>query len=208
MYSTLYLTKELFNFLKIVIGLVHKPYQTYRKLSFDRHYSHLIYLTLAILVYLLLSTLAKQGLRHNPLFLTKSALEAGIAVAVSFFLFSFIIYLLGKLFGGVGRAKDTAFLWAFTLIPTLAWFLVTTIFYVLIPPPRTYSLQGQIFSLVFLAFSIACFFWKGILYYLALRVGLKLNAIKIAFVSIFALPISFLYALLLNKLGIFGVPFI
>ncbi|MBI3486265.1 hypothetical protein HY025_05000 [Candidatus Daviesbacteria bacterium] len=200
--------KKAIEFLKIVWGTIQKPYQTFRRLSFSKPFLQLFFVALLILIYLLLSTLAKEGLTANPFFLTKSIIKAGIAISFTFIVSSISIFLVGKLFQGVGDLSSLILLWAFSLLPTLSWFLLSTIFYVLIPPPRTMSVKGQIFSLLFLSFSLACFFWKGILYYLTLRIGLKLNAIKIFLVSLVIFPLGIVYYFILFKLGIFRVPFI
>lgn len=200
--------KKSVEFLKIVWGTIQKPYQTFRSLSFTKPFNQLFFIGLLILIYLLLSTFAKEGLTTNPFFLTKSIIKAGIALSFTFLISATSIFLVGKLFGGIGYLSSLILLWAFSLLPTLSWFLLSTIFYVLIPPPRTMSVKGQIFSLLFLSFSLACFFWKGILYYLTLRIGLKLKATKIFLVSLVIFPLGALYAFILLKLGIFSVPFI
>ncbi len=191
-----------------LIGSVHLPYQTFRAISYRRPYIHFVFIGGLIILYLMLSSLAKGSLRANPFFLTKSLLIAGVAISFSYIFTSFLIYSVAGIFKKKGRLAVFMLLWSFSLLPTLAWFLITTIFYVLLPPPRTYSLKGQLFSGIFLTFSIACFFWKGILYYLSLRIGLLLTAKKIMIVSWIILPVIFVYAYILYRLGIFGVPFI
>lgn len=204
----IFFLRQAFEFCQIFVGSIQRPYQTFRGVSAKPNYLQLGFVALLIATYLILSTLAKDGLRTNPLFLTHSAVKAGLSISASFVLVSSLLYLIGRQFGGEGRISIFFLLWALTLLPTLCWFLLSTIFHVLIPPPRTISIEGQIFSAFFLGFSLSCFFWKGILYYLTLRVGLHLDALRIAIMSAITLPIGFLGSILLYRLGIFKVPFI
>ncbi len=202
------LTKQFVEFGKNILGILQKPYQTFRSISLRKSYEQLIFIAFLIFLYLSLSTLAKESLKANPLFLTKDLVKVGLVISFTYLLVTQLIFRFGKLFGGEGKIYNFMLLWAFSLVPTLAWFLITTIFYVLLPPPRTPSLKGMAFSFLFMVFSLACFLWKGILYYLALRIGLHLSATKIAFISVLVLPLLFLYAFMLYKMKIFGVPFI
>lgn len=205
---TLIFARAFVEFLKIVYGSAQMPYSTFRSVSLKKPYFSLIFIASLIFLYLFVSTLAKHSLSSNPLFLTKSLLKIGMVISFSFMLISFVIFKTSRLFSSSGTYGTFALLWAFSLLPTLSWFLITTIFYVLIPPPRTLSLQGQIFSGLFLIFSFACFAWKGILYYLSLRIGLLLNAKQIMLLSMLVLPLIFGYSYLLYKLQVFRVPFI
>ena len=98
--------------------------------------------------------------------------------------------------------------WIYSYVPTILWFVITAIFYALLPPPRTTSYLGQAFSIVFITLSIGLFLWKLLLYYLTMRLALKLDFKKIIIASLFIFPIGILYSLLMYKLGIFRVPFI
>ncbi len=200
--------RQFFEFGKLFFGSLQLPYATFRTIALKKPYFHLTFIAFLIFIYLLFSTLAKESLSSNPLFLTKSFFKIGFVISFSFLFISFLIFRLSKLFSSKTNYSTFALLWAFSLLPTLSWFLITTIFYVLIPPPRTLSLQGQIFSGLFLIFSIACFSWKGILYYLSLRIGLLLDAKQITLLSLVVLPLIFGYSYLLYKLQIFKVPFI
>lgn len=205
---SLFFLKQFVEFGKNIIGIIQKPYQTFRSISLRKPFIQLYFIAMLIFIYLSLSTLAKESLKANPLFLSKSLVEIGLVICLSYFLVSQLLYRIGKIIGGVGLLSNFMLLWAFSLLPTLSWFLLTTIFYVLIPPPRTSSIGGMSFSFLFMVFSAACFLWKGILYYLSLRIGLHLSAIKIGTLSVVVLPLLFLYSYLLFKLKIFGVPFI
>lgn len=206
--SSILLIRYLFDFGRYTIGLIHRPYQTFRDLALKKPYEQLFFIALAISIYLVLSTMAKGSLLANPFFLTKSLIKVGLAIALTYLLAALVIFLTSNFFSKQGKLSSFMLLWAFTLLPTLSWFLITTLLYAFLPPPRTLSIKGQLFSILFMTFSFACFFWKGILYYLSLRVGLHLETRQITAVSTIVLPLIFLYAILMFKLRIFGVPFI
>jgi hypothetical protein len=120
----------------------------------------------------------------------------------------FLILHVGKLVGARGRLQAILLCWGYTLIPTVLWFLVTSLLYVIIPPPRTQSTAGITFSVLFLSFSTVLFFWKFMLSYLALRFGLRLDLPRIGAVIAISLPIIGLYSALMYRLGIFRIPFL
>ncbi len=107
-----------------------------------------------------------------------------------------------------GQLPRFALAWAYTLIPTLLWFLATSLLFVILPPPRTTSPQGIAFSIMFLVFSATLFFWKIMLAYLALRFAMKLDLIKILIVVGISFPIVGFYSFGMYRLGIFKVPFL
>ena len=119
-----------------------------------------------------------------------------------------VLFLTGRLFGGTGHVWGVFVSWGYTLIPTFFWFLMTSFFYVVLPPPRQQTPLGVLFSVVFMSLSMLLFFWKGILYYLTLRFGMRLDFPRIMGVSAILFPLGVLYALSMYKLGIFRVPFI
>lgn len=200
--------RKFYQFVRLVYGCIQKPYATYRSLILFPSFWPLFFIGALIALYLVLSALAKNGLRTNPFFLSTSAIEAGLAISITFVLTGLLLYVIGRLVGGKGSLKGLYYLWAFSLLPTLSWFLISTVFYVLVPPPRTLSIRGIVFSYLFVAFSVGCFYWKGILYYLTLRAGMRIGAGKIILVSVIFLPLLMLYAFFSYRFGVFNVPFI
>ena len=144
--------------------------------------------------------------RANPLEL----IPIGILIAlvkvfnVRSFLYACLTYCLvvglfwgiGRILGWRGTVRGLAILWGYSLL------------YVLLPPPRTTSVQGVIFSLLFLIFSTTLLCWKGTITYLTLRFGLKVGLGKILMVLAITIPILIVYSACLYRLGIFRIPFI
>ncbi|MFS8158800.1 MAG: hypothetical protein ACMG6E_01045, partial [Candidatus Roizmanbacteria bacterium] len=114
------------------------------------------------------------------------------------------MYLLKK------RREYRGFIVAFAygLLPTILWFSSTTILYLLLPPPRTFSFLGTGFSLVFIVGSISLLLFRCMLLYLSLRFAAKSSLTTVIYmILLFCLwfvPLTFL----VYKMGIFRVPFV
>ena len=108
------------------------------------------------------------------------------------------------------RVEITPFvlLFAYALIPTLIWFATNSLLYTLIPPPRTPSLLGKSFSLLYVSFSIGMLCWKLIVTYLAIRFATGMQFFRITYSMMLYLAAVIPYALLLYSLGIFRIPFL
>ena len=165
------------------IGLVTRPYETCRRIAEKENARELVFL--------------------------------GILVALvkfsSLYTYFFVIVLfwgMGRLVGSKAPLKGLAVLWGYSLIPTTLWFLVTLLLSVVLPPPRTTSPLGILFSVVFLIFSMTMLFWKGTMTYLSLRFGLRLQLWQILVVLGVTFPILAVYSVAMYRLGIFRIPFI
>lgn len=190
------------------IGTFNNPYVTYRKLSAGKvDVRQLIYLFILVISYFIFASLIRIGVR-NPFLLTVRFNTLFLGAATGFLGMLLALFYLGKKAGGQGEIRTMVILWGYSLIPTLFWFFLTSIIYIILPPPRSASIPGRIFSLVFIALSLAILWWKIILYYLTLRFGLKLGLYKITLVSVLAVPLILAYSVSMYKLGIFRIPFL
>lgn len=132
---------------------------------------------------------------------------------LNFILSVFFFYLLNKFFS-LNKNKEKIsffsfiFTFAYSLFPTLIWFLSTSLLYVFLPPPRTLSFLGRAFSIFFIAYSLSLLIWKLILEYLAVRFSSKQNFIKIFYMMILYLVWFLPYSVFLYKLHFFRIPFI
>lgn len=194
-------------FLRRCVGLVVSPYQTCRQIAAAGQMREGIYIAFLLVVYFSLAVIVKNDL-FRPFLLTRQFLSLAIVIVVSAYGMARLTYTLGKLLGGIGTFYSYVLLWFYSLIPTVGWFLFTSILYIVLPPPRTVRLEGIIASIVFLGISIGFLCWKGILLFLSLRFGLKLTAVKIGIVWILAAPVVILYSIAMYKLNIFVVPFL
>ncbi|MCL4338414.1 YIP1 family protein [Patescibacteria group bacterium] len=198
----------LFFFTKNLIGCFNTPYLTYRKLLGEKSGIYQTgFIFILVISYFIFASALRVGV-HSPLLLTLRLNLLLFSAAIGFIAMLFVIFMLGKTIGSSGRFIDVYKLWSFTLIPTIVWFFTTSLLYIIIPPPRTLSFLGKLFSVVFIAFSVSVFLWKAILYYLTLRFALRLDLAKIGFMTVVILPLLVVYSVLMYKLGIFRVPFI
>jgi len=99
-------------------------------------------------------------------------------------------------------------LFSYALIPTLVWFVVNSWLFVFIPPPRTLSLLGKGFSIIYMSFSVALLAWKMILVYLAIRYATSFQFFRIIYSLFIYLAIIIPYSLLLYSFGLFRIPFL
>ncbi len=172
-----------------VVGITTRPYETYRRVVRGSLWE-LVYIGTLIAVYCFVSRI-----QVAPVLLTY-ALTIGLFWAAA------------RAMGSREAAGGFSIGWGYTLVPTLIWFITTTVLYVLLPPPRTTSFYGILFSTLYLLFSATLLFWKVTLAYLSLRFGMKLDLVKISMVSAIVLPILALYSVGMYRLGIFRIPFL
>ena len=169
--------------------------------------TQLIYIILLCLSYFAFASLLRGGI-HHPLLLTLNFNKLAFFSLGNIFVVSLFIYVFGTLLGGKGSFQSVLLTWSYTLIPTLIWFFVTSLIYIILPPPRTLSLPGKLFSILYVAFSLSMLYWKIVLYYLSARFSLKLDLPKIAYMStLFSLYIGF-YGIFMYKIGVYRIPFI
>lgn len=189
-------------------GSLQHPYTTYRNLTEGKNWLQVTPIVLLCVAYFSWTTLVHVGIRSHPLILSFNLAKLTIASIITFFLVVSVLVWVSRLFGGKGSFQSVVLPWTYSLLPTLLWFFTTSLLWFLFPPPRTVSWGGQALSVVFLVFSWFLFFWKGVLYYLTLRFGMRLDLLKILGVSAVVFPLGFLYSIVMYRLGIFRVPFL
>ena len=205
----LYIRKLLmlgFGFGKNVWGAFNKPYSSYRHIIHEDPLQ-LIFLWGLIAIYFFLVSPLKIHTLH-PFLLTINVSRLFTMALASYIGICLFFVVISKLLTQTVNLRGVLLAWGYSLVPTLIWFFTTSIFYVILPPPRHETWPGRLFSLLFITFSTSLLIWKGILYYLTLRFVLKLDLIKIIGVSVFFLPTIAIYSWWLYTLGIFRVPFV
>lgn len=185
--------------------LIFYPYKTMRKISLEKDYYQLLIITGLIFLYFKFV----YFLRDKPYPAT---------LVFLFFIFNFLLtvsffYLFNKFFNSDQNKKETSFssfifTFSYSIFPTLIWFLSTSMLYIFLPPPRTFSLLGKGFSIFFIAFSLSLLIWKLILVYLAVRFSTKQNFFRIFYIVILYLIWFIPYSIFLYHFKLFRVPFI
>lgn len=203
-----YVILSCLSFLRHLIGIITRPYETYRELTKAMFPIEAVFIGFLILAYIGLASLLRKGLNVGPLFLTLYAGKVFWGILFTFIIAWGSLYFIGKLAGGKGTPVSLFLPWAYSLVPTILWFLLTSFFYYILPPPRTQAITGKLFTVVFITLSLGLFYWKGMLYYFALRLGHKLSLAKIILVSSIIFPLGIIYSFFTYKLGLFRIPFI
>ncbi len=192
--------------------LVSRPYVVMRNISkgFD------IYQIATILVAVYLYFMYAVAIRHkviNPLVTSTSAF-----VTFGYFFLTWILaisfyFVVGKILYKFGKAKPLSFdryvmLFAYSLIPTLLWFFMTSTLYLAFPPPRYETGLGKVFSLLFVVVSLTLLMWRVVLWYLSLRFSFRAQFFTIVAVMVIFMLWFVPYTIFMYKLGIFRIPFI
>lgn len=120
----------------------------------------------------------------------------------------FFFYVISKIFQKDITLKPFIFTFTYTLIPTLIWFGVNSILFAILPPPRTMSMLGKTFSIVYIAFSLSVLVWKVILWYLSIRFSSRLAFYRIFYLMLLYAAVFAPYTILLYSFKIFRIPFI
>lgn len=190
-----------------VIGIITRPYETYRRIAERGSLWELFFIGVLLAVYFALASIVKTPI-FRPFLLTKQFVLLSLSAASGFVVAVSALWVFSLLLGGKGRASALALSWAYTLVPTATWFLTISLLFVILPPPRTTSVPGIVFSLLFLIFSITLLWWKATLAYLAIRFSMKLDLARIIAVVAMSAPILGWWSYLMYRWGIFKVPFL
>jgi len=189
--------------LRNFILLIFSPYKTMRRISEEKdNYQPTIIIGIIFIYFKFIYYLRDK---LYPATLVYILFIINFLLTVAFF------YLLSKLFAkNKKEIKFSSFIFTFvySLFPTLIWFLSTSILYIFLPPPRTFSLMGKGFSIFFIAYSLSLLIWKFILVYLAVRFSSKQNFFRIIFMLILFLIWFIPYSIFLYQLKLFRIPFI
>lgn len=192
---------------RTVIGLMSRPYETYRRIVAHGRVGEIWYLGALLAIYFALASVVKVA-AFRPFLFTRQFVLLGVGVASGVAISVVCMWIAGKLLGAKPQLSTLLLAWSYTLIPTVSWFFVTSLLYVLLPPPRTTSAAGIVFSLLFLVFSATLLWWKVTLSYLVLRFCFKFDLGKSIMVALLCAPVLALWSVAMYGAGIFKVPFL
>lgn len=192
---------------RTVLGLVTRPYETYRRIIKHGKIGELVFIAAAMAFYFSLASLVKVA-SFRPFLLTQQFVLLFFAAISGVFISVGCIYVASRLLRVRTALATVLIAWSYTLIPTILWFFTTSLLYVILPPPRTTSALGVTFSLLFLIFSATLLWWKVTLCYLTLRFSLKLNLAKSVLVALLCAPVLAWWAVGMYRWGVFKVPFL
>lgn len=173
------------------ILLILTPYRTMRKISLETDKLQIFWIAFFVITYFLTVGLVKI-LTFIVLFV--STILFMLAVGIS---------LKKKI-----KISSMLFTFSYGLLPTTIWFYMSLVLLYLLPPPRTQSLQGKVFSVLYVSFSLSLLLWKIILSYLAIRFSLKLGFYSTMIALIFYIGFIAILSYFGLTLGLSKVPFI
>lgn len=194
-------------FFRTMIGLISRPYETFRRVILDGSPKELVFLGLLLGVYFALASLLKVA-SFRPFLLTEQFIVlyggavSGVAISAG------MLYMVGRILGSRATFQRLFIAWSYTILPTVFWFFATSVLYVIFPPPRTTSTLGTLFSFLFIVFSVTLLGWKMTLSYLVLRFGLKFDLKRNIVVAVVCAPVLAYWSVLMYRWGIFKVPFL
>lgn len=181
---------------RICINLIVYPYRTMREISTKHHAGIGSIIFFVFLYFILLGQIRGKGWLG--------------------FITGLVLLVLSVVFLSLLPGKETFVTrlhlyvrtWAHTLYPTLLWFYINLVLYVILPPPRTFSVWGIGFSVLYLTFSISLLVWKIILVYLSIRFSSRVQLYRIIYYFILYLAIFIPLWVFLYHLGISRIPFV
>jgi len=194
-------------FARNVAGILMRPYETYRRIVTKGSVWELGYIGALVALYLATATIVKNPY-FRPFFLTRQYVVLLSATGCTFCVVVGLYAIIGRIFKSSGTLRALVMGWGYSLVPTLTWFWITSLLYIILPPPRTTGVLGIAFSVVYLIFSAVVLFWKIILAYLTIRFALRFDFKKIVATFAVAIPILGIYSVAMYRLGIFKIPFI
>lgn len=192
---------------RTIIGIMVRPYETYRRIVIYGKPGELIFVAALLGLYFALASIVKVA-AFRPFLLTQQFTVLFAGAASGALVATMSVMVAGRLLRVRVPFIQLLIAWSYTLIPTVIWFFAASFLYVLLPPPRTTSALGILFSLLFLAFSATLLWWKVTLSYLTLRFALRLDFGKSVVVAVLCAPILATWAVIMYKTGIFKVPFL
>lgn len=190
-----------------LVGIAVRPYETCRRIAREGSAWELVFVAVVLSVYFAFASMVKTA-AFRPYLLTKHFVILSLASAVSAFLVAGALWFASVLVGGAGSFKRFLIAWGYTLIPTVLWFLMTSVLYVVLPPPRTERLAGIAFSVLYIVMSTALLLWKIILAYLSVRFVMRLPLWRIVIAFAMAGPFIALYGAATYAMRIFRIPFL
>lgn len=181
--------------------LIVSPYKTMRKISTDFDITQLVIIYTFVYAFFQVAHIYRP-ISNPPFFLF-------FMVVLNVFATSLFFYVISFAFGKRDIQFSTIFFtWSYTLIPTIIWFTTSFVLYFLIPPPRTMSFNGKLFSIVFTTFSLSLLLWKFILVYFSIRFSTKLDVARIVFIMLLYMSVLAPYIVWMYLSNIFRVPFL
>lgn len=186
--------------LRRTLLLIFYPYTTMRRISLEKDKGQIAVILMIAFLYFMFAYKIRNGIFFG--------LVAFSVFLLLFFGTTLFFYFSAKQFNTNLSYNRFVFTYSYTLIPTFFWFFSNALFFIVLPPPRTVSMLGKGFSLVYLSYSISLLVWKLILVYFSLRFASRLGLFRILYIFLLYLIILIPLSVFLYHLHVFRIPFI
>lgn len=186
---------------KRTLFLAFQPYKTMRSISQHTQTTELGIIYLFIAAYFHWAHMVRPFF-YPPLFLF---FLVGVITYLSVVFYSRLAAIIGSKQTDLMPYVNTL---SYAFVPTLLWFTGNSFLYVILPPPRTLSANGKLFSIVFVTLSVSMLLWKVMVWYLALRFSTRFKATRVIYLMLLYLCLLMPYMVGMYYLGVFRVPFV
>ena len=192
-----------------IFRVIQDPYKTMREIAKDHDILQVYIIVTGCIAYFIYASSVRFR-TIDPLITTPSALSAFITFVCTFALSIVYIQFLSRRLGIEQRDSTSSLLSlsAYSLVPTLLWFYITSTFYLLLPPPRHATFLGIGFSIVFIVYSCTFLAWRLMMLYMTIRFSFKASFWQVLTIMTAYLLTLLPYSYVLYKIGLFRVPFI
>ncbi|MCA9371588.1 hypothetical protein KC726_01695 [Candidatus Woesebacteria bacterium] len=183
------------------VRLIIAPYKTARTIVQERDITQSIIILALVLVYIIWAHHIRPYATSPYIIFLLTVFQLGVKSSYFYVFFRF---------ASQEKVSYKAFFvgYTYTLLPTLMWFMLNSLLFVLIPPPRRFSLPGTWFSIVYIAIGTALFFWKVIMEYLITRFSSKARLSRVVYSWILFVMLFLPYMYVLYQLKIIRLPII
>ncbi len=149
----------------------------------------------------------------DPIVISSSFLRTFMFFMLTFMTTVGFMWLIGRILRTFSMSEPVSFLVAlvlsaYSLVPTLIWFLITSMLYLLFPPPRYDTFLGNALSMIFIVVSTSILIWRLILWYLTIRFSLRVQFMTIMVIMFIFVLWLVPYAFLMYYFRVFRIPFI
>lgn len=193
--------------LKNLLGTITHPYLTWKHLTREHYLPSVLMFFTAIAIFNFRAPL-KSGLPDSAQTAFLTIITNLITSIGGYLIVTLLITSLARYFKSQVKFTLILQIWIYSYLPTVIWFLTTQSAYLLLPPPRTSSPLGIIFTIIYLAFSLSLLVWKLLLLWLTFQIPANLSPQQ-SFVSTLIVILTVAcYWYLFFRQHLWGIPFL
>jgi hypothetical protein len=168
-------------------GVVEHPYRSWKQLVRERDWRPAVVLLGLFSGYFWIRVPIREGWPGSLIAWGVKGFAGAMIYGLTYLGVTGWFWVVGKLWGKKVDYRVIFCCWIYSYWPTAIWFGVTALLFYLLPPPRGQGLLGYMFSGVFVAMTVGLAMWKGLLYYLTMRMAVGLSPKEMGWASLVVL---------------------